>query len=490
MGEAAVSKKRPKNLFYWINSIIVFVLMFGIGQLPPFGQITPLGMQILGIFAGTLYGWCTVGLVWPSLIGMIAVGSTEYCTVTDAFCTGFGNNIPITIVVVYTLAAFMEESGLSAYLANWFISRKIGEGKPWVFTLLIFLAAYVLSALINLYATIIILWTIFYQICDRIEEEHGSKYTGIVIAGIVIICSITGMMFPFKPFAVIILGLAQKGSGMTLDVNFVSWTVYNIIVSLVIMLGYMLICRFIVRPDMTKVKEAGEKFAYLRDEKMTQSQKVASAVLVCFILGLMIPSIVPKTVPGVAWLSNMGVIGMGVLCVTVLAIVKTKEDESYVNIPQLISKGVNWELIILIAATMPICNALEAEECGVLSTVIAWMTQTFSGLGATAFLVIITVLFIVVTQVSHNLVLMMVFTPVLTKMGLTFGVNPLLVIMLIYYAAFTAFCTPAASSNAALIFGNTEWIHSKQAYFLGFCILVVAIIVLVGIGIPLGQIML
>ena len=63
MGEAAVSKKRPKNLFYWINSIIVFVLMFGIGQLPPFGQITPLGMQILGIFAGTLYGWCTVGLV-------------------------------------------------------------------------------------------------------------------------------------------------------------------------------------------------------------------------------------------------------------------------------------------------------------------------------------------------------------------------------------------------------------------------------------------
>ena len=85
---------------------------------------------------------------------------------------------------------------------------------------------------------------------------------------------------------------------------------------------------------------------------------------------------------------------------------------------------------------------------------------------------------------------MMVFTPVLTKMGLTFGVYPLLVIMLIYYAAFTAFCTPAASSNAALIFGNTEWIHSRQAYFLGFCILVVAIIVLVGIGIPLGQIML
>ena len=73
MGEAAVSKKRPKNLFYWINSIIVFVLMFGVGQLPPFGQVTPLGMQILGIFVGVLYGWCTVSLIWPSLVGMVAL---------------------------------------------------------------------------------------------------------------------------------------------------------------------------------------------------------------------------------------------------------------------------------------------------------------------------------------------------------------------------------------------------------------------------------
>lgn len=486
MDDAGVSKKRPKNLFYYINTIIVFVLMFGIGKLPAFGQITPLGMQILGIFAGTLYGWCTVGLVWPSLIGMVAVGSTEYCTVTEAFCTGFGNNIPVTIVVVYTLAAFMEESGLSTYLANWMICRKIGEGRPWVFTLLIFLAAYVLSALISLYATIVIVWVIFYKICEQTGEEKRSKYTGMVIAGIVIICSLTGMMFPFKPFAVIILGLAQKGIGMALEVNFVAWTAYNIIISFAIMLGYLLVCRFVVRPDMTKIKEAGSKYAHLRNAKMNFDQKVAGITLIIFILALAIPSIVPKTVPGVAWMSDMGVIGIGVLCVAILAIVKTKAGNAYVDIPRLIKKGVNWELIILIAATMPICDALEAEECGVLATVIAWMTQSFSGLSATVFLVVVIVLFMVVTQVAHNLVLMMVFTPVLAKMALAFGVNPLLIVILIYYAAFTAFCTPAASSNAALIFGNTEWITTKQAYFLGFAIFFVSLIVLVGIAIPLG----
>ena len=186
----------------------------------------------------------------------------------------------------------------------------------------------------------------------------------------------------------------------------------------------------------------------------------------------------------------MGIIGLGTICMIVLAMVKTKEDKSYVHIPELISKGVNWEMIILIAATMPLCNALEAEECGVLKTIIAWMTQTFSSLSGTMFLVVIVALFLITTQVTHNLVLMLVFTPVLTKMGVSFGVNPLLVMMLIFYTAMTAYATPAASSNAALIFGNKEWVATKDAYLTGILILLVAFAVLIGVAIPLGQIML
>lgn len=489
MSETVVSKKRPKNTMYYINTIIVFVLMFGIGSVEPIGQITPLGMQILGIFVGTLYGWCTVGLVWPSLMAMVMVGLSGYCTVSESFIAGFGNDIPISIIVVYTLAAFMEESGLSAFLANWFISRKIGEGRPWVFTLLIFLAAYILSALISMYATIIILWAIFYKICDQIGEPRRSRYTAFVISGIVIICSITGAVFPFKPFSVLIIGLATEGLGAALNYNFVTWTVYNVILSFATMVGYAIVGRIILRPDMSRVKNAGAEFAHLRNNKMNREQKVAGVVLIVFMLMLLLPSVIPSSVPGMAQLSNLGVIGVGVLCIMVLAIFKSKDGKNYINVPHLIKKGVNWELILLIAATMPLSSALEAEECGVLQTVLAWMTQVFSGLSATAFLIIITLLFIVVTQVTHNLVLIMVFTPVLIKMGLNFGIEPLLITFLIYYAAMAAFCTPAASANAALIFGNVEWVQTKHAYLIGFLIVIVSALVLLCIGIPLANIM-
>lgn len=47
--------------------IIMFALMFIIGNLQPFGTVTPMGMDILGIFVGTLYGWLFLDLAVAQL---------------------------------------------------------------------------------------------------------------------------------------------------------------------------------------------------------------------------------------------------------------------------------------------------------------------------------------------------------------------------------------------------------------------------------------
>ena len=104
---------KSKNMFYYLNIAIMFALMFGIAQLPTFGQVTPLGMQVLGIFVAVLYGWCTVSLLWPSLMGIVAIGMTQFCTIKEAFAMAFGADIPLMIIVVYVLAAYLEECGLN-----------------------------------------------------------------------------------------------------------------------------------------------------------------------------------------------------------------------------------------------------------------------------------------------------------------------------------------------------------------------------------------
>lgn len=78
------------DYFYVVNSIISLIIMFGFGYLEPFGAITPNGMRILGIFLSLIYGWTTVGTLWPSMIGILAMGFTEGVTVNTAIKMPWG----------------------------------------------------------------------------------------------------------------------------------------------------------------------------------------------------------------------------------------------------------------------------------------------------------------------------------------------------------------------------------------------------------------
>ena len=58
---------RSKDMKTYIHSIIGIIIMFGFGYLPAPEPITPMGMQVLGIFIGLIYLWCLVDLLWPSV---------------------------------------------------------------------------------------------------------------------------------------------------------------------------------------------------------------------------------------------------------------------------------------------------------------------------------------------------------------------------------------------------------------------------------------
>ena len=141
----------------------------------------------------------------------------------------------------------------------------------------------------------------------------------------------------------------------------------------------------------------------------------------------------------------------------------------------------------MLAATMPLCDALEADSTGIITSVMAWMTNVLSGASPTMFLVLVVTLFMLVTQVAHNLVLMLVFIPLLAKMGLSYGINPLVIINLIWFAAQSAFLLPASSSPSAMVYGNVQWISTKKAYMYNAMYVILGIILLNLVGVPLAQ---
>ena len=94
------------TLKWYINSAITLLLMFGIGHLPPIGALTPVGMDVLGIFIGVVYGWTTVELIWPSLVGFFALGFTDITTMQNMFIMGFGNDVWVFMLLMFIFMAF------------------------------------------------------------------------------------------------------------------------------------------------------------------------------------------------------------------------------------------------------------------------------------------------------------------------------------------------------------------------------------------------
>lgn len=69
---------------YYRHTFIGLLLMFGFRFLPPLAPLTETGMQVVGIFLGVIYLWSTVETIWPSILGIIALGTTNYCGIDGA----------------------------------------------------------------------------------------------------------------------------------------------------------------------------------------------------------------------------------------------------------------------------------------------------------------------------------------------------------------------------------------------------------------------
>ena len=143
---------KKKDGFYYGKVAIFFIIMFGFGYLPAVEPLTALGMKVLGVFCALLFAWSTIGLLWPSIIGLLGLILLEVMDLKTAFALGWGSNTLLLIFFMTIVAAIVEQSGVSHFIAMWFITRKFILGKPWLFIFMMFLCTYIISCLRHLFS--------------------------------------------------------------------------------------------------------------------------------------------------------------------------------------------------------------------------------------------------------------------------------------------------------------------------------------------------
>ena len=101
-----VGVKKKIDVKYVVHSAISLIIMFGFGYLPVIEPITHVGMQVLGILIGMVYGWVLVGIPWPSLLGLIAFG---FMPASDVVKASFGEpNVVLLFLIFIFCAPFLS----------------------------------------------------------------------------------------------------------------------------------------------------------------------------------------------------------------------------------------------------------------------------------------------------------------------------------------------------------------------------------------------
>ncbi len=487
---AASPPAQKGNALYYLHSIIGLLLIFGFGHLPPFGTITPVGMQVLGIFAGMIYLWSFVSILWPSLLGIIALGLSDYAPMRKVLASAFGDVVPVLLLFAMVLFGAIQHHKVTNYISRWFLTRKVINGRPLIFSFVFLLTTYVLAALsANVLPALLLMWAILYGVLNEVGYEKGEKYTTTMVIG-TLFAAISGQgAKPFTGSALMMVGAYEKTAKGGVALDYLPYMGFGVVMSVASLVLFTLLIRFVFRPDMTKIACISiEHFQRDRLPAMDLRQKILFASLFGYLTLILLPSILPKSIGFIALLNQMGAWGVVIAFVAALCCIKADDGQPVINFKDIAGRYIVWDVYFLVCMALAVSDALTDPATGIVPFLAEALNPVLGGQSPFVFTLIVVGASMIVTQFANNAVMGVLFMPFVYAFSLQNGAHPAATATIMIFALHIAILTPAASPYAAILYGNKEWVEPGDILRYGLIILAMSMCLYLFLGYPVAQI--
>lgn len=464
-----MSAKPEMKKSKYVHMIIGVVLMFAGWFLPTFSTVTELGMKILFIFIGVIYLWSTVESTWSSLLALLAVGLSGYSKgLAATLQNGFGNSTVLLVLFSMILFGGVIESGVSKYMSRWFLTRKISNGRPYVFCFVFTFGTFVVSALTNVFSTLMLSWPIAYTILEDLGYTKKDKFSQYFVFSTFIGAILGQITIPFRGSKIGLIRSFESAYGGSLD--FLMFIVLDVIMAFILIIGLQILCKFVYRCDVSRMKNLRiEDFNKDPLPPMTKTQKFYFYVCFLYILTILIPTVLNPEISFVAVMNKFGTYGITIIWVIFCCILRL-DGKPVLKFQQVAAKHVNWGVLMLVIVAIMMSSALTNEETGIKPLIMNVVTPILGDRSPWAAAAILIIFGFVLTNFANNFVCGSIIMPIwgtyAAEAGLSTTAAPAIAtcVLLTMYLAFLA---PAASPYAAMLYGNRDWFTPKDILKLG-----------------------
>lgn len=488
--------KLPNDTRTYIHSFIGFAIMAIFWFMSPIEPITPVGMKVVGIFLGMVYLWSTVGSLWPSLIGLTLFAISGYggpgpAGFKTVVLNAFGADVVLLTMFAMVLFGAIDEAGCTKYIARWLLTRKVINGRPYAFMAVVWFTCYVVSTLVSPITGLILMWPITLRIMDSLKVERSDKLWPYFFVGMFAIMTLGQPFFPFMGAQLIVVSAFGSMTGVPADmtpVPYMGYMALNFIMTMLLMVVYILVLKYILRPDVSKLK--GVDADQLAKEQplpaMVWPQILMMIMIPLYLIMLLVPSFMDKSNPVVGFLATLGPLGVTLVWVVFFTIIRFQGKE-VLNFRDVAYKQFNWGIYFMIAAAVYGANALSNDATGVKGFLLDVLNPILGGQSEMAFVAILFTVALILTNFANNAAMAVVLMPVILAFCEQMSLNPLPVAMGVTMMVFVAMLTPAASPHAGMMHGRKDIYSTGEIMRLGFPICIVTLIFYIFIGYPLAK---
>lgn len=474
------SQAKNKMTKYYIHSFIGVAIMIIFSILPAFDPITPIGMRVIGIFIGMCYLWTTVDMIWPSVLGIAALALSGYASVTEVLQISFGAEAVWMSVFAMGIMAAIGNAGLNDHIIAAFLGSKAINGRPWVFTIIFFIAVSVFCSCINSTVGYFLFWAILADFAKRFNYKAGDKYIVLMLIGVGAIGHMASNLLPFRGMPMVILYSVKNMADI--QINNAAYMAISIPLQLCFILAYVAMMKFIFRCDVSAISSISSDDFKKDLEPLNSVQKFLLGYLAFFIIILMLPGILPDALAITAILNSLSTVGIMMVLFVILCCIHVNGEPV---LPfQKLSGSIYWGMPFLLAAAMSLSSALVADSTGVKTLLSQVLVPIFQGKSDFVFLLVFAVTAIILTNLCNNLVIAFMMAPIAVTYAAESTINLPATMTILVYAVLIAFFLPASSATVGMLMAN-PLIDPKKWLRYSIPVILVLTLVLLVIGLPL-----
>lgn len=454
-------------------------------------SISPIGVTVVTLFIGVIYLWTFVDTLWPGFLGVIMLGMSDYAAMPKVLSMFMGNPMTVMIFFLFAFAAIIIESNLSVYLARWFMTRKLIQGRPWLFTATILFGTYVV-AFLEQTTSCFLMWPALYIIFNYVGFKKGDTYVSLMIVYTMMMALLSFATDPIKGGAFYLLSNMQNLAHSAPDLNIQPlnlsiYLLFGFIISLLCIGAMLFAMRFIFRVDVSPLKTLDVEI--LKKDKLpplTLRHKIIVGLFFFYALWLLLPGIIGKDNMLGAFLSANAL--CGTLIIVFLATAIHLKGKPVADLTKT-NAVYPWKTYFLVAVAFLLGGAMTSKVTNVSIFMEYLLRDSLYGMSYTTLGIAVIVIGIVLTNFFNSVVAGLVLSPVLLAICDAFGFSSGPIMACFFYVVLIAAATPAASPFAAILYDNSEWISTKDVAKHTVIASGIVVAVLILVGLPLSQIL-